>query len=130
MLAAEHCSEFFTDVALPNHELLEINRSKISLHRAKAGYHYPTIQLPHTFSQLAGLSTRIYQTIYDGSLAFLTVKRQQKTLQTPLNPPSSHGGGRRFEFGRAHLFSGDFQGATFSDETGLAKRIVDAIKAK
>jgi hypothetical protein len=73
MLAAEHCSEFFIEVALPNHELLEINRSKISLHRAKAGYHYPTIRLPHTFSKLAGLPTRIYQTIYNGSLAFLAV---------------------------------------------------------
>jgi hypothetical protein len=53
--------------------LWEIHSSKISLHHAKTGYNYPTIRLPHTFSQLAGLSTRIYQTIYDGSLAFLTV---------------------------------------------------------
>jgi hypothetical protein len=54
-------------------EPLEIHRSKISLHHTKAGYDYPTIRLPHSFSILAGLSSRISQTIYDGSLAFLTV---------------------------------------------------------
>jgi hypothetical protein len=74
MLAAKHYPDALTDGAsLLTHELLEINRSKISLHHAKAGYEYPTIRLPHTFSKLAGLSTRIYQTIYDGSLAFLMV---------------------------------------------------------
>jgi hypothetical protein len=74
MLAAEHYPNALTDGAsLPTHELLEIHRSKISLHRAKVGYDYPTIRLPHTFSKLAGLSMRIYQTICDGSLAFLTV---------------------------------------------------------
>jgi hypothetical protein len=73
MLAAEHDPDFFAHATPSTHELLEINRSKISLHRAKAGYDYPTIRLPHTFSKLAGLSTRIYQTIYNGSLAFLTV---------------------------------------------------------
>jgi hypothetical protein len=73
MLDAEHYSELFADVALPKHELLEIHSSKISLRRAKEGYSYPTIRLPHVFSRLAGLSTCIYQTIYNGSLAFLTV---------------------------------------------------------
>jgi hypothetical protein len=73
MLAARHCLDLFADVALPKHDLLEIHRSKISLHRAKSGYDYPTIRLPYTFSKLAGLSMRIYQTIFDGSLAFLTV---------------------------------------------------------
>jgi len=73
MSATEHHPEIVTDISLPKHELLEVTRSKISLHRAKVGYYYPTIRLLHTFSQLAGLSTRIYQTIYDGSLAFLTV---------------------------------------------------------
>jgi len=73
MLAAEHDPDFFAHATPSTHELLEINHSKISLHRAKAGYDYPTIRLPHTFSKLAGLSTRIYQTIYNGSLAFLTV---------------------------------------------------------
>jgi len=58
---------------VPNHELLEIHRSKISLHRAKTEYSYPTIRLPHTFSALAGLSTRIYQTVHNGALAFLVV---------------------------------------------------------
>jgi hypothetical protein len=73
MLADQHYSDLFADAALPKHELFEIHRSKISLHRSKVGYNYPTIRLPLAFSQLAGLSTRIYQTIHDGSLAFLTV---------------------------------------------------------
>jgi len=63
MPAEQRYSELFADAALPKHELLEIHRSKISLHYAKAGYNYPTIRLPHTFSKLAGLSARIYQTI-------------------------------------------------------------------
>ena len=84
MSAADHYPDLHLDVAIPNHELLEINRSKISLHRAKAGYHYPTIRLPHTFSKLAGLPTRIYQTIYDGSLAFLAViSPAEKASESP-----------------------------------------------
>jgi hypothetical protein len=58
---------------MPNHELLEVHRSKISLHHAKAGYDYPAIRLPFTFSALVGLSTHIYQTVHDGALAFLVV---------------------------------------------------------
>ena len=73
MLAEGHYSELFAGAALPKHELLEIRRSKISLHCAKEGYSYPTIRLPHTFSKLAGLPTKIYQTIHDGALAFLVV---------------------------------------------------------
>jgi hypothetical protein len=73
MLAEQHCSELFDDAELPKHELLEVHRSKISLHRAKAGYSYPTIRLPYSFSQLAGLPTRIFQTVHDGALAFLVV---------------------------------------------------------
>ena len=73
ILAVEHYSELFTDVALPKNELLAIHRSKISLHHAKTGYDYPTIRLPHTFLRLVGLSTRIYQTVQEGALAFLVV---------------------------------------------------------
>jgi hypothetical protein len=40
---------------------------------AKTDYSYPTIRLPHTFSTLVGLQTRIYQTVHDGALAFLVV---------------------------------------------------------
>jgi hypothetical protein len=72
-MAAEHYSELFADAALSKHALLEIHRSKISLHRAKAGYNYPTIRLPHTFSKLAGLPFRIYQTVHEGAIAFLVV---------------------------------------------------------
>jgi hypothetical protein len=54
-------------------ELLEIHRGKISLHHAKTNYSNPTIRLPHTFSKLAGLPTRVFQTVHDGALAFLVV---------------------------------------------------------
>jgi len=73
MLAAEHYPDLIANVALSNDELLEIHRSKISLHRAKADYSYPTIRLPYEFSMLAGLPTRIFQTVHDGTLAFLVV---------------------------------------------------------
>jgi hypothetical protein len=73
MSTIERYPEISTDSALPRHKLLEIHRSKISLHRAKEGYSYPTIRLPHTFSKLAGLPTLIYQTVYEGALAFLVV---------------------------------------------------------
>lgn len=73
MSAGDYCSKPISNGAYPKNELLEIQRSKISLHHAKTGYDYPTIRLPHTFSRLAGLSTRIYQTIHEGALAFLTV---------------------------------------------------------
>jgi len=73
MLATEHYPDFCLDGAMPNHELLEIHRSKISIHHAKAGYDYPAIRLPFTFSGLIGLSTRVYQTVHDGALAFLVV---------------------------------------------------------
>ena len=53
--------------------LREIHHSKISVHHAKAGYDYPPIRLPFTFSKLAGLSTCIYQTVHRGALAFLVV---------------------------------------------------------
>jgi hypothetical protein len=64
-MLAEHYRDVFARIAHPKHEMLEVHRSKISLHRAKVGYDYPMIGLPHTFSKLAGLSTRVYQTIYD-----------------------------------------------------------------
>jgi hypothetical protein len=57
----------YYDTAMSNYELLEVHRSKISIHHAKAGYDYPAIRLPFTFSKLAGLPTRIYQTVYEGA---------------------------------------------------------------
>jgi len=72
-MLAEHYPNFFTDFELSKHKLLEICHSKISVHHAKIGYNYPTIRLPHTFSLLAGLSTRIFQTVHEGALAFLVV---------------------------------------------------------
>jgi hypothetical protein len=73
MLATEHYPDLFAYGMPPNSVLLEIHHSKISLRHAKAGYSYPMIGLPHTFSKLAGLSAKTYQTVYDGSLAFPTV---------------------------------------------------------
>ena len=73
MLSPEYYSNLHTDFALPKNELLEIHRSRISLHRAKANYAYPTIRLPHTLAKLAGFSTKIYQTVHNGALAFLVV---------------------------------------------------------
>jgi hypothetical protein len=43
MLAAEHYSHFFSNVTMPQKELLEVHRSKLSIHSAKTGYSYPTI---------------------------------------------------------------------------------------
>jgi hypothetical protein len=71
MLAADHYANIHPNLAMPNHELLEIHRSKISIHHAKAGYDYPAIRVPFTLSGLAGLPTRIYQTVHDGALAFV-----------------------------------------------------------
>ncbi len=71
MLAAEPYHKGFSTPLDPC--LTEIHRSTISLHHAKEGYDYPTIRLPHTFVKLAGLPTRIYQTLHDGMLAFLVV---------------------------------------------------------
>ena len=71
MLAAEHYPYY--DGAMPNHELLEIHRSKISLRRAKTDYSYPTIRLPHTFSALAGCRPASIRPVHDGALAFLVV---------------------------------------------------------
>ena len=73
MLAAEHYPYLHPDFVMPNHELFETHSSKISLHRAKADYCYPTIRLPYKFSKLAGLPTIVYQTIHDGALAFLVI---------------------------------------------------------
>ena len=73
MSTTEHYPDLLTQSALSQNELIEVHRSKISLHHAKTGYDYPTIRLPHTFSRLEGLSTRIYQTVQEGALAFLVV---------------------------------------------------------
>jgi len=73
MLAAEHYSRSLIDVPLPNH-LLEIHRSRISIHRANAQYSYPVIRLPHYLTRsLEGQLTRIYQTVHERALAFLVV---------------------------------------------------------
>ena len=103
MLASttEHYPYFQPDDAT----LLEVHRSKISLHHAKAEYKYPTIRLPYTLSKLAGLSTRVYQTVHDGALAFLVVVApRHQAPKMGAKPSPLHGEGRAFESPRAHLF--------------------------
>jgi hypothetical protein len=70
----------------PSIPLTLIQGSVISIHHAKEEYNYPTVRLPHTFSRLAGLPTRIYQTVHEGGLAFLVVvyssdKSEEKSLK-------------------------------------------------
>jgi hypothetical protein len=48
-----------------------------------------TIRLPHTFSKLAGLPTRIYQTVQDGALAFLIVVSKKPSESASKKPKSS-----------------------------------------
>jgi len=87
MSTTELYPDLLTQSALSQNELIEAHRSKISLHHAKAGYDYSAIRLPHTFSRLVGLSTRIYQTVQEGALAFLVVLSPKKN--TSENPESS-----------------------------------------
>ncbi|HEX7514682.1 MAG TPA: hypothetical protein VF393_03735 [archaeon] len=96
MLVAEHYQDLRTDFAMPKQELLGIHRSKISLHHAKSGYNYPSIRMPHTLTKLAGLSTRIYQTVHEGALAFLVVvsPRSDKRETSADRPAYLHGEGR------------------------------------
>jgi hypothetical protein len=88
MSVGEHCSKLVSNGAYPKNELLEIHRSKICLHHAKNGYNYPTVRLPHTFSRLAGLPIRIYQTIQDGALAFLLVISLRKNASNSPESPA------------------------------------------
>jgi hypothetical protein len=113
MRTAEHYS--YHGVAMPNHELLEVHRSKISIHHAKVGYDYPAIRLPFTFSGLIGLPTCIYQTVHNGALAFLVVvsssnmseeesQKKSEDFATSSRYSSLHGRDQAFESLRAHLF--------------------------
>jgi hypothetical protein len=88
MLAAEHYPDVFADAVLPKPQLLEIHHSKISLHHARANYNYPTIRLPHSFSKLVGLPTRIYQTVHEGALAFLVVISATENASKTPKPPA------------------------------------------
>jgi hypothetical protein len=73
MLVGNQFPDFLAEATGIEDKLLEIYRAKISLHDAKSGYEYPTIRLPHTLSTVAGLSTKIFQTIHEEALAFLVV---------------------------------------------------------
>jgi len=79
---------------------------KISIQSSKPSHAYPIIRLPREFRELAGTSAEIYQTSFEDGIAFLVkiVDRSKKKLSTGFNleKKPSHGGGRRFESGRAH----------------------------
>jgi hypothetical protein len=81
---------------------------KISIQSSKPSHAYPIIRLPREFRELAGTSAEIYQTSYDDGIAFLVkiVDRSLKKLSKGPNfeKEPSHGGGRRFESGRADGF--------------------------
>jgi hypothetical protein len=107
MIAGSDFSGFFVDLALREEELMHIRDTKISLHHAKATYSYPTIRLPRTFSKLAGLPIRIFQTEHNGALAFLVVvspsdgraerPKKSENLSASSRYSPLHGEGRRFE---------------------------------
>jgi hypothetical protein len=79
---------------------------KISVQSSKPSHAYPIIRLPREFRELAGIYAEIYQTSYENGIAFLVkiVGRSKKKLINSSNfeKEPSHGGGRRFESGRAH----------------------------
>jgi hypothetical protein len=95
MLAAEHYSDISTSGTLPRTELLEVHRSKISLHHAKEGYDYPTIRLSHTLSVLAGLTAQfikwctkahhVFLSLFDQQMSHL--QKSQKKSQISLRKP-------------------------------------------
>ena len=73
MLTAENYPALLAAFVLPKHEALEVHRSKSLCTTQKLvtaiqqyGYRTPSRNLP-------AYPSRIYQTIYNGSLAFLTV---------------------------------------------------------
>ena len=94
-MLAEHCRDVFANIEHHKHEMLEVHRSKISLHRAKAGYDYPTIRLPHTFSKLEELLRR--------DISYLRMLIKLGSL--PLDKVTLNNSGFNF---REHLGSEDF----------------------
>ena len=142
MLAAEHFR--YRNASMPNRQLLEVHHSKISLHHAKEGYDYPAIRLPFTFSGLIGLSTRIYQTVHDGALAFLIVvsssnKNEESQKKSENFTASSrysylHGRDQAFESLRAHRFffqseAGIKPGAEYDEDTKLQNSFAKKVYA-
>jgi len=95
VLTAQQYSSQFADVALPKREPLQIHHGRISLHHAKAGYDYPTIRLPRYLSSLAGLSTRIYQTVHQEALAFLVVVSSNRKATEQSAQKSEQGQNKR-----------------------------------
>jgi hypothetical protein len=104
------------DTVCENPTLHEIHRGTIRAHHAKPGYDYPTIRLPFTFSGLIGLSTRIYQTVHNGALAFLVVvspmsesspDKHENAIISAV-PPAFTRRRSAFESPRAHFAVGDF----------------------
>lgn len=124
--AEEHYPYFLAHAALPKHELLEIHRTKISLHHAKAGYSYPTIRLPQTFLKRAGLPIR-YQTFLEGALAFLVVVPPRKNASEGQETPWHTGKFAKvatamIDYIRRRLYLNNFSRRDPVDPAGIAKK--------
>ena len=80
----------------------------IGVHNRKLSHAYSVIRLPREFRRLVGAAATIFETTYNGGLAFLVIppNHQKKKDNHGSNSKQSpsHGGGRRFESGRAHWF--------------------------
>jgi hypothetical protein len=78
----------------------------ISVQSSKPSHAYPIIRLPREFRELIGLKAEIFQTNNGEGIAFLVkiVDRSKKKMPqgSDFEKEPSHGGGRRFESGRAH----------------------------
>ncbi len=67
------------DGAMQNYELLKVHHSKISLHHAKKRLQLPSDSVTLQVLTACALSTRIYQTVHEGALAFLVVVSSSDT---------------------------------------------------
>jgi hypothetical protein len=54
----------------------------ISIQSAKSSHPYPIIRLPREFRRLAGVAATIYETTYNGALAFLVVPHRNRKGRT------------------------------------------------
>ncbi|MGZ4934494.1 MAG: hypothetical protein ACXV49_08365, partial [Halobacteriota archaeon] len=81
------------------------------VHSKKSPYTYPVIRLPREFRKQVGAAATVFETTFDGALAFLVVphSRESGELSTGSDNQKSplHGGDREFESLRAHSFFGE-----------------------
>jgi len=68
--------------SLLKNELREIWLRRISLKHAKAGYSYPTIRLPHTFSMLAGFQSKSIRPFITEYWPFSSISPKETALES------------------------------------------------